>query len=164
MYHPSNNTKLNAFTLPELIITMIILLVLYLLLSMVYETIVKDNRKSENKNRFFLSYSEEHHIVENDIDKCSFLFRKDSDAIIANIDNNRNVVYLFKDSFVLRSEGPIMDTLFPGGKINSISTFRDSGNLITAFSIRQFYGDNNFISTFSKTYSAQEYLIYLKRN
>ena len=161
---PVKNTKLIAFTLPEIVISLLLISILFTIGLTIYMIVSKQGSLLSEKNSFYADYAVTKQALKNDFSKPGAVTVSDDKTAI-NIqyeDGKRGVslqiTYLLDSARTIRMAGDNTDTLQPGGIIVGTQTVSDSLPLVNVIKICSWYKDKPFFTYLQKNYSAEELL------
>lgn len=161
----AGSRKFAAFTLPEVIVSMLLTAILLTTASVIYMILSRQFQATEAKNRFYSDYYTTHKMIDSELEKAFFVLAGDSENTIElqmkrRDANNDPIFYEMYQDYILRTKGERTDTLQPGGIITAFKTLSDTLPLITQIKIEYRYQQLIFFANHKKNYAAEQILTY----
>jgi len=164
MSQPPYNKKLPAFTLPEMVISLLIMSILFATGWAVYMIVNKQARSMEEKNSFYTDYFLTKSVLQRDFTRPGLVTVSDDRKKLTITPTHdeaaaKSSLSIYLDSaYLLRTEGDRVDTLKPGAIIENISFMQDTLPLVQFIKMRTIYNQRSFFTYLQKDYSAAEIL------
>ena len=164
------NKKLNAFTLPEMVISLLIMSVLFAMGFAIYMIVNKQVRGMEEKNSFYADYFLTKSVLKRDFTRPGLITISDDRSKLSIViprnepANDSPLEIIFDSAYILRAQGDRVDTLKPGATIESIGFMQDTLPLVQFLKIRTIYHQKPFFTYLQKDYSAAELLSVINNN
>ncbi|ANH80030.1 hypothetical protein A8C56_02685 [Niabella ginsenosidivorans] len=160
---------LNAFTLPELVVSMLLMAILFGVIATMYMIITRQSRRNFETNRFFTEYFTTKKIMQNDMEKATGVTAEtDPERIIIQIKASNGTLetisYQVDSNYILRNIGVRTDTLKPGGRITNRTIVNDTLPLITGIRLQHRYKGQLFYTYLQKKYATDDLLNYDNSN
>ncbi|MBO9620910.1 MAG: type II secretion system protein [Niabella sp.] len=156
---------LPAFTLPELVVSLLLMAILFGIIATVYMIFSGQSRRSFETNRFFSEYSTTKKILQNDFEKARMI-RFDTDGkslLLQETDHKNNPVvvrYQLDSSYLIRTTGERADTLHPGGLLAGRTIVQDTLPLVTFIKLQHRWHGQVFYTYLQKNYALAELLTF----
>lgn len=170
MNTPGYNKKLQAFTLPEIVISLLIMSILFATGFAVYMIVNKQVRSMEEKNSFYTDYFLTKSVLKRDFTRPGLITISEDRKIISikmsddGRTSNQPLEIQLDSAYILRAEGDRIDTLKPGATIESIGFMQDTLPLVKFIKMRTIYNQKPFFTYLQKDYSAAEILSLANNN
>ncbi len=154
-----------AFTLPEVVVSMFLMAILFTVGTFIYMIISQQFRVSAEKNRFYSDYYVTQKVMRSDMEKA-FTATITDDNTVVTLQMRRDaaaaetILYKMDSAYILRVQGERADTLLPGGIIAAYKTLNDSIPLVNYVKIEHRYGQKPFFTYLEKKYAAEQILTY----
>lgn len=158
------NKKLRAFTIPELVVSLLLISVLFMTGFAIYMIMQKQANNLTAKNNFYTDYFITKSVLQRDFSEPGII-TVSGDRRIVQIKAERNdsttsqVTLLFDSAYILRTQGDQIDTLLPGAVIEQTHFLQDTLALVDFIKIRSAYNKKNIFTYLEKDYSAAELLL-----
>ncbi|MCH5718174.1 PulJ/GspJ family protein [Niabella hibiscisoli] len=162
--------KLSAFTLPEMVISLLIMSIVFATGFAVYMIVNKQVRNMEEKNSFYTDYFLTKSVLQRDFSRPGLITISDDrkkltiSAPGGGANSDQPLEIYLDSNYVLRAQGDRIDTLKPGATIESISFMQDTLSLVTFVKMRTIYHQKAFFTYLQKDYSAAEMLSVANKN
>lgn len=164
------NKKLPAFTLPEMVISLLIMSIVFATGLTIYTIINKQVRSMEEKNSFYTDYFMTKSVLQRDFTRPGVVTVSDDLKKLTITSSNSSAaagstldIYL-DSAYLLRAEGDRVDTLRPGAIIENIGFMQDTLPLVRFVKMRTIYHQKPFFTYLQKDYSAAEMLSVANNN
>jgi type II secretory pathway pseudopilin PulG len=154
-----------AFTLPEVVVSVFLMAILFTVGTFIYTIISQQFRVSAEKNRFYSNYYVTQKVMRSDMGKA-FTATVTDDNTVINLQMNRDaaaaetILYKMDSAYILRVQGERTDTLLPGGTIAAYKTLSDTIPLANYIKIEHRYGQRPFFTYLEKHYASEQILSY----
>lgn len=154
-----------AFTLPEVVISMLLVAILFTFATVIYMIIFQQFQTSAEKNSFYSDYYVTEKIMRSDMEEA-FTVKVTNDKTILKLQMKRgavvanNIIYKMDSAYILRVLGERADTLLPGGTIAAYKTLDDTIPLVNYIKIQHRYQQKAFFTYLEKKYAAEQMLSY----
>ncbi|HMR85271.1 MAG TPA: hypothetical protein PKE30_19140 [Niabella sp.] len=164
------NKKLYSFTLPEMVISLLLISILFATGLTIYMIINNQINLIISRYTFYNDFFITKQVLKSDFAKPgTAIISKDSNRIDLNYRGMKEhhpakISYLFDSSFILRIDGSRTDTLTPGGIISKIQLLTDSLPLLNSAKIESWYKGKAFHIQLEKTYSTEELFSIIEQN
>lgn len=164
MSNKQKDITLPAFTLPEIVVSLLLIAILFATGSTIYTIINKQASSILHKNSFYADYYITKQALKNDFAKPGIITLSD-DHTRLKIDYfcgatpPCSITYLLDSLAITRMEGEKKDTLHPGATIAAIYLLNDSLPLVSTIALRSWYKNTPVYTQLVKHYSAEE-IIY----
>lgn len=154
--------KIPAFTLPELVIGLLLMAILFGVIATVYMILSRQSGRYFTGNRFFTDYYLTKEILQRDVAKAATLrLNPERNQIILQVKKDTllaTVIYQLNTAFIVRMEPGRSDTLRPGAWIAAQRHVNDSSLLLAALKLQHRYHTQDFYTHLQKRYASAELL------
>ena len=154
--------KADAFTLPELVVSMLIMAILFTFGASVYMILLRQSQGIYKKNSFYSDYFVTKKAMERDVEQAFLITVSDENTVLrlqqADQPAASDIFYKIDTGYIVRVKGESSDTLLPGGKIAAIEKLNDSIPLIRLLTIQHYYNQKPFYTHLQKNYSSEQLL------
>lgn len=164
------NKKLYSFTLPEIVISLLLISILFATGLTIYTIINNQINLIINRYKFYSDFFITKQVLKSDFAKPgTAIISEDSSRIDLNYGGMKErhpakISYLFDSSFILRIDGSRADTLTPGGMISKIQLLSDSLPLLSSAEIESWYKGKPIYIQLEKTYSTKDLFSIIQQN
>lgn len=165
-----DHKRLAAFTLPEIVISLLIMSILFATGFAVYMIVNREVRSMEEKNRFYTDLFLTKSVLQRDFSRPGLItvsedYKKLTIAAPRGGALPEPPLEFFLDSaFILRAQGDQVDTLKPGAIIDRIGFMQDTLPLVEFIKMRTLFHQKPFFTYLQKYYSAAEVLSAANNN
>jgi len=128
--------KQPAFTLPEMVVGMLLMAILFSFISMVYLLFVRQANRQLDTGRAMQEYISNRHTLQYDLDNASAIYYNSPDnQFIFRTKASDTIIYLFDKRGILRHCAGHTDTLQPGATLIGKTFARDSLMLVNSITL-----------------------------
>ncbi|MCF3107864.1 hypothetical protein LL912_03645 [Niabella sp. CC-SYL272] len=161
--HKKTDTRrIPAFTLPELVIGLLLMAILFGVIATVYMILARQSGHYFAGNRFFTDYYITKKLLQRDIEKARTVkLDPERNQLILQTktgNHSRTTVYQLDTAFIVRTEPGRSDTLRPGAGIVAQRPINDSTPLLVYLKLRHRYRDQYFYTYLQKRYAKADLL------
>ncbi|MGJ7030932.1 hypothetical protein [Niabella hirudinis] len=154
--------RIPAFTLPELVIGLLLMAILFGVIATVYMILSRQSAHYFAGNRFFTDYYITKKLLQRDFEKARTvkLDPERNQIILQTKTGNalKTTVYQLDTAFIVRTEPGRADTLRPGAGIAAQRNVNDSTPLLATLKLRHRYREQYFYTYLQKRYARADIL------
>lgn len=154
--------KIPAFTLPELVVGLLLMAILFSVLATVYTILGNQSAHYFATNRFFTDYYITKKQLQQDFEKARTIRLNPAFNQII-LQNNKGItlntiVYQLDSAFIVRTYQGRSDTLLPGAWIAAQRNVNDTSSLLAFLKLQHHYGAQPFYTFLQKRYARTDIL------
>ncbi|WP_090391219.1 type II secretion system protein [Niabella drilacis] len=154
--------KIPAFTLPELVVGLLLMAILFGVIATVYMILARQSAHYFTTHRFFTGYYLTKKQLQQDFEKArSIRLDAEHHQLILREEKGvalKTITYRLDTAFIVRSDGDRSDTLYPGARIAAQRYLNDSTPLLVSIKLQHRYGTQYFHTSLGKHYAQADLL------
>ncbi|WP_300600656.1 hypothetical protein [Niabella sp.] len=154
--------RIPAFTLPELVIGLLLMAILFGVIATVYMILARQSGHYFAGNRFFTDYYVTKKLLQRDVEKANTVrLDPERNQLILQMKSGpafTTTVYQLDTAFFVRTDPDGSDTLRPGASIAARRYVSDSSTLVASLKLQHRYQAQYFYTYLQKRYARSEIL------
>lgn len=158
---PYYSKKIPAFTIPELVVSMLLMSILFGIIATVYMIITKQSQRNYAITQIFTEYISTKKVMQNDFDQATTATLGQLNKISLRIfaqNQPITITYEIDSLYILRRIDEKTDTLLPGAVITQTTIVADTIPLLTTLKLSHLYKGLHFSSILEKKYAVSDLL------